>query len=491
MFTSILRSPTSFFDTTPTGRILNRFSRDLDEIDVRVPYYLEFVLQGILSVLGQAILVCIIYPWFTIPLATVTVLFVILDLFLNAGVRELKRIDSIRKSPVIQHIGSTLSGLSLIRVFNQQTLFTKRMYHYLDEHMAAQLVYRLSSRWYVFRTDMLSFAINVCITAICIYTKGVVSTATVGLALASMSSVCDFFPYLMKMKSEFQSRFTAVERLVEYSYDLESEAPLEDLGKSVPRDWPEFGKVEIKNVSLRYRPELPLVLHDIEATFNPGQKIGVVGRTGAGKSSLITTLLRLVETEKGSVIIDGVNVASIGLHTLRSAISVIPQDPILFQGSIRYNLDPFDEHSDMAVWEALEQSNLKKVVEQLELGLQAPVATAGENFSVGERQLICLTRALLRKSKILLLDEATASVDLETDQMIQKTIREAFIHSTVITIAHRLNTITNYDKILVLQDGKIVEFDAPDTLMEREGSLFREMMQAMGVSTVEKMNALT
>lgn len=491
MFKSILRSPLTFFDVTPAGRILNRFSRDLDELDIRIPFYLEFVMQGVLSVLGQAILVCTIYAWFTIPLVIVAVLFIIIDIFLNAGVRELKRIDNMRKSPVIQHIGSSLAGLSVIRTFDQQELFTNRMYHYLDDHTVAQLIFRLSSRWYVFRTDMLSLAINAGVTSICVYTKGLVSTATAGLALATMSAVCDFFPYLMKMKSEFQSRFTAVERLVEYSYDLPSEASWENPGKDPPRDWPEFGKVELNKVCLRYRPDLPLVLHSIEAVFEPGQKIGVVGRTGAGKSSLISTLLRLVELESGSIIIDGVDVSTIGLHTLRSAISVIPQDPVLFQGSIRYNLDPFEEHNDTAVWEALEQSNLKKVVMQQEMGLQSAVATAGENFSVGERQLICLTRALLRKSKILLLDEATASVDLETDQMIQMTIRKAFVESTVITIAHRLNTITTYDKIMVLQEGRLVEFDSPDNLMKKGGSLFKEMMSAMGVFTVEQMRSLT
>ncbi|XP_068202669.1 ATP-binding cassette sub-family C member 5-like [Palaemon carinicauda] len=491
MFKSILRSPLTFFDVTPSGRILNRFSRDLDEIDIRVPFFLEFVIQGMLSALGQVLLVCMIYAWFAIPIAVVVVLFFVIDIFLNAGVRELKRIDNMRKSPVIQHIGSSLNGLSVIRTFDQQELFTNRMYHYLDSHTVAQLIFRLSSRWYVFRTDMLSFSINACITALCVYTKGLVSTAAAGLALSTMSAVCDFFPYLMKMKSEFQSRFTAVERLVEYSYELESEASWEDPGKDPPRGWPEFGKVEMNKVCLRYRPNLPLVLHSIEAIIKPGQKIGVVGRTGAGKSSLISTLLRLVELESGSVIIDGVDVSTVGLHTLRSAISVIPQDPVLFQGSIRYNLDPFEEHSDTSVWEALEQSNLKKVVMQQEMGLQSAVATAGENFSVGERQLICLTRALLRRSKILLLDEATASVDLETDQMIQLTIRKAFVDSTVITIAHRLNTITTYDKIMVLQEGRLVEFDSPDNLMRKEGSLFAEMMSAVGVFTVEQMRSLT
>ncbi|XP_066955738.1 LOW QUALITY PROTEIN: ATP-binding cassette sub-family C member 5-like [Macrobrachium rosenbergii] len=492
MFRSILFSPMSFFDTTPSGRILNRFSRDLDELDVRIPYFLEFLMQGILGTLGLAILICTIYVWFTAPLLTTAFVFCLLDSFMNAGVRELKRIDNLRKSPVIQHIGSSLSGLSVIRTFDQQDLFTSRMYQYLDDHTLAQLVYRLSTQWYVFRTQMLFLFLKASLTGLCIFTKGFVTTATAGLALSVMTLIYNEFNYLMKVKAEFLSRFTAVERLVEYSQDLSSEAPSGNT-ETPPEGWPALGKVQLKKVSLRYRPDLPLVLRDIDAVFEPGQKIGVVGRTGSCKSSLIATLLRLVEVESGQVLIDEIDISTLSLHSVRSAVSVIPQDPVLFQGSIRYNLDPFEEHDDASIWEALEQSSLKRVVQQQDKGLMSVVATAGENFAVGERQLICLTRALLRKSKILLLDEATASVDLETDQMIQSTIRKAFAQSTVITIAHRLNTITSYDKVLVLQEGRVndVEFDTPEALMQREGSLFRELMAAMGITTVDQMRTQT
>ncbi|XP_064096372.1 ATP-binding cassette sub-family C member 12-like [Macrobrachium nipponense] len=490
MFRSILFSPMSFFDTTPSGRILNRFSRDLDELDVRIPYFLEFLAQGILGTLGLAILICTIYVWFTAPLLTTAFVLCLLDSFMNAGVRELKRIDNLRKSPVIQHIGSSLAGLSVIRTFDQQDLFTRRMYQYLDDHTAAQLVYRLSTQWYVFRMQMLFLLLKASLTGLCIFTKGLVTTATAGLALSVMTLVYNEFNYLMKVKAEFLSRFTAVERLVEYSQDLVSEAPSAN-PEAAPEGWPALGKVQLKEVSFRYRPDLPLVLQNIDVVFEPGQKIGVVGRTGAGKSSLIAAVLRLVEVESGQVLIDEIDISNLSLHSVRSAVSVIPQDPLLFQGSIRYNLDPFEEHDEPAIWEALEQSSLKRVVQQQDKGLMSTVATAGENFALGERQLICLTRALLRKSKILLLDEATASVDLETDQMIQSTIRKAFAQSTVITIAHRLNTITSYDKVLVLQEGRMIEFDTPEALIQRQGSLFGEMMAAMGVTTVDQMRTQT
>ncbi|XP_050696667.1 ATP-binding cassette sub-family C member 5-like isoform X1 [Eriocheir sinensis] len=491
MFISILRSPMSFFDTTPTGRILNRFSRDLDELDVRVPFFLEFLLQGLLFVAGQIILVCFIYVWFIIPLVFISVLFLVVDIFLNAGVRELKRLDNTLKSPITQHIGSSISGLSVIRTFDKEKLFTHRMYKYLDKHSAALLVFRLSNRWFTFRMDIISMMVTLAITAICVFTKGAVSTALAGLALSMINGVCAFTPFLMRMKSEFQSRVTSVERIIEYAYGLTSEAPREIPETCPAQPWPAHGTIELQEVKLRYRPDLPLVLHGISATINAGEKIGIVGRTGAGKSSLISTLLRMSELDSGRVVIDGVDVSVVGLHTLRSSISVIPQDPVLFQGSLRYNLDPFEAHTDEEVWQALEQSHLKPVVQRQQHGLSCKVEAGGENFSVGERQLICLTRALLRNSKILLLDEATASVDVETDHLIQATIREAFQASTVLTIAHRLNTVAHYDRILVLEAGKVQEFDTPASLMSKEGSLFREMLGAMGVTTVEQMLALT
>ncbi|XP_042225839.1 multidrug resistance-associated protein 5-like isoform X2 [Homarus americanus] len=491
MFTSILRSPMSFFDTTPTGRILNRFSRDLDELDVRVPFFLEFLLQGILFVVGQIILVCFIYIWFVIPLLLVAVLFFIVDVFLNAGIREMKRLDNTLKSPVTQHIGSSVSGLNVIRTFDKEKLFIKRMYNYLDKHSAALLIFRLSNRWFTYRMDFMAVCVTLAVTIICVFTKGHVSTALAGLALATVNGVCVFVPFLMRMKSEFQSRITSVERIIEYAYELPSEAPQEIPSTEPSPSWPAKGVIEVKDVKLRYRPELPLVLHGISASIKDGEKIGIIGRTGAGKSSLISTLLRMAELDSGSIIIDGVDISTIGLHTLRSRISVIPQDPVLFQGSVRYNLDPFEEQSDDDVWQALERSHLKGVVQRQEHGLMSKVEAAGENFSVGERQLICLTRALLRNSKILILDEATASVDVETDHLIQATIKEAFATSTVLTIAHRLNTVANYDRIMVLDAGKVREFDTPEMLMTTEGSVFQEMMQAMNVYTVAQMNALT
>ncbi|KAL7637505.1 UNVERIFIED_CONTAM: hypothetical protein RMT77_012233 [Armadillidium vulgare] len=490
MFNSIINSPMRFLDTTPTGRILNRFSRDLDEVDVRIPFFLEFVLQGMLAVLAQIIMVCAIFPLFTIPFIIIMGIFIWIDFFLNSGVRELKRLDNNLKSPVIQHLTASISGLSVIRTFDREKIFIQRFNTHLDNHSVALLVFRLSNRWFTYRMDLMATIVTFAISVICVFTKGHFSTAMAGLALSTVNGVCGFIPFLMRMKSEFQSRLTSVERIIEYAYEIESEAPKEIEATKPPPSWPSEGCIIMEDVKLRYRPELPLVLHGITATIKPSEKIGIIGRTGAGKSSLISTLLRMVELESGTIKIDGIDISVIGLHILRSSISVIPQDPVLFKGTIRYNLDPFDDHSDEAVWTALERAHLKTAVNKLTLKLQSEVEAAGENFSVGERQLLCLARALLRNSKVLLLDEATASVDVETDHLIQDTIRDAFANCTVLTIAHRLNTIAAYDRVMVLDAGKVKEFDTPINLMQNENSMFKEMMAAMGIRNLDQMTAL-
>lgn len=322
--------------------------------------------------------------------------------------------------------------------------------------------------------------VTITLTAIVtVATKGSVSPTIAGLALASIFQTCTFVPFVMKLKSEFSAMLNSLERNFEY-IDLPSEAP-HIIEKKRPRpEWPEFGKVQMNNVSFKYRADLPLVLKNISIEIGGGQKVGIVGRTGAGKSSLISTLLRLVELEEGDILLDGINISEIGLTDLRSAIAVIPQDPVLFQGTVRYNIDPFDSHTDDEVWRAIEASNLKEKVSAENKQLDMVVEADGDNFSVGEKQLICLARALLRKNKILLLDEATASVDVKTDHLIQCTIQSAFSGCTVLTIAHRLNTIMGYDMVMVLDQGRLVEVGSPASLMGG-GGIFAGMAKAAGL----------
>ena len=263
----------------------------------------------------------------------------------------------------------------------------------------------------------------------------------------------------------------------EYS-ETPTEAEWRQPGKEPPRGWPSEGKIVFSNYSTRYRPGLDLVLRGIDANIGAHERIGIVGRTGAGKSSITLALFRMIEASEGSISIDGINISELGLHDLRSSITIIPQDPVLFSGSLRFNLDPFLRYNDDEVWRALEYANLKEFAQGFATGLDYEITEGGDNISVGQRQLVCLARALLRKSKVLVLDEATAAVDMNTDSLIQRTIREEFCDSTVLTIAHRLNTIMDYDRIIVLDAGKIKEFDSPEKLMANRRSLFYSMVKS-------------
>ncbi|XP_022093420.1 multidrug resistance-associated protein 4-like [Acanthaster planci] len=277
---------------------------------------------------------------------------------------------------------------------------------------------------------------------------------------------------------------TSVERVCQY-IDIEPEAPLETDHKPPP-DWPQDGGITLQDTSLRYTEDGPQVLQNISCSIKPKEKVGIVGRTGAGKSSLMTVLMRLAEPT-GTIMIDGVNTTLIGLHDLRKKVSFIPQDPILFSGTMRKNLDPFDEHADCDIWRAIEEVELKPAVEELPDKLEAVLTEGGTNFSVGQRQLLCLARAILRKNKILIVDEATANVDVRTDRLIQATIRQRFKHCTVLTIAHRLNTIMDSDKVMVLDAGRLIEFDEPYILLQKEGSTFTRMVQETGKAEEAKL----
>ncbi|TRY70687.1 hypothetical protein TCAL_10025 [Tigriopus californicus] len=429
MLHRVMRSPMSFFDATPSGRILNRFSKDLDELDVRMPFFTEFVCQAILFCVTQISVVCFVYPYFLPPFALIILVFVLLDVIMNRGILETKKLENVTKSPVIHHLSSSMAGISIIRGYQKQAVFQKKFERDLNIHLSASALFRFANRWFAFRMDLIGMVTIVLTGVFTVLFKGSVTPAIAGLALANVFQTCTFIPFVMRMKADYRARFNSVERVAEYANDLPQEAPEQIPEKKPAESWPEKGDIIFKDVSLRYRPDLPWVLSKISMEIKGSEKIGIVGRTGAGKTSLITTLLRLAEIENGSIIMDGVNISEIGLLDLRTAIAVIPQDPVLFQGTLRYNLDPFNQYSDQKIWIALEKSHLKEKISGAHNQLSMTVDSDGDNFSVGEKQLICLARALLRKNKVLLLDEATASVDVKTDYLIQATIKEAFVDS--------------------------------------------------------------
>ncbi|XP_077509755.1 ATP-binding cassette sub-family C member 5-like isoform X2 [Amblyomma americanum] len=481
MLQGILRCPTSFFDVTPSGRITNRFSKDMDEMDIRVPFFLEMVVQSLLSIALQLLISVYVYKVFSIVLGASVVVYLLLDRWLNVGVREVKKLDNVARSAVIVHLATTLQGVAVIRVFGCHKWFTNKMYELVNKHSVAHVVFHLASRWFTLRMEFVGTCMVAAAAFIVVIMRQSVSTGLAGLMLASVFSVCTFIPFIMRLKSELSARLTSMGRIQEYCEELTEEAPRHrDVGVDLT-NWPSQGDLRFDQVCLRYREGLPLVLHGISFHVQGGQKVGIVGRTGAGKSSILVSLMRLKELESGHILLDGVDIGALGLHQLRSAVAVIPQDPVLFQGTVRYNLDPTNKNTDEELWDALERAHLKAKIQKEDKQLECVVEKNGDNFSVGERQLLCLARALLRHNKVLVLDEATASVDAETDRLIQQTVQETFAGCTVLTIAHRLNTVLSCDMVLVLDAGKVVEMDSPFTLANDPNSAFSSMLKATGI----------
>ncbi|XP_019945785.2 ATP-binding cassette sub-family C member 4 isoform X2 [Paralichthys olivaceus] len=477
MFTAILRTPVHFFDINPIGRILNRFSKDIGYLDSLLPWTFVDFIQVFLQVIGVIVVAAVIIPWILIPIVPLLAVFLILRCYFLRTSRDIKRLESTTRSPVFSHLSSSLQGLSTIRAFKVQQSFQQMFDEYQDLHSEAWFLFLTTSRWLAVRLDGIC-SIFVTITAFgCIYLRDGLEPGAVGLALSYAVTLTGMFQWGVRQSAEIENMMTSVERVVEYA-ELESEAPWET-DKQPPHDWPRRGSITFDRVAFSYSASEPLVLKNLTVVFTSREKVGIVGRTGAGKSSLISALFRLAEPE-GRIRIDGVLTSTIGLHTLRQKMSIIPQDPVLFTGTMRKNLDPFRQHTDEDLWNALQEVQMKAVVEELPNKLETLLTESGSNFSVGQRQLVCLARAILRKNRILIIDEATANVDPRTDSLIQQTIRDKFQECTVLTIAHRLNTIIDCDRILVLDAGRIREYDEPYVLLQNQDGLFYQMVQQTG-----------
>ncbi|XP_043284651.1 probable multidrug resistance-associated protein lethal(2)03659 [Venturia canescens] len=484
MFRSISRAKMSFFHSNPSGRVLNRFARDIGAIDESLPPTMMDCVQNGLSLLGSIIVIGIANPWLMVPTLFIAIVSYYLRIIYWATSRSVKRLEGITRSPVYNHLNATLQGLGTIRSFDAAGVLTKEFDHHQDLHSSAWYMYLGVSRAFGFWLDLFCLLYITLVTmSFLVLRNNEDPTSTpggkVGLAITQSIGLIGMFQWGMRQCAEFENQMTSVERVFEYS-NVESEPPLESAPGKKPKDtWPEEGKVEFKNVHLRYSPLDPPVLKNLNFVVKPREKIGIVGRTGAGKSSLIQALFRLADVE-GTIEIDGVDTSEMGLHDLRSKISIIPQEPFLFSGSMRFNLDPFGTYDDFRLLEALEEVELK------ELGLECSVNEGGSNLSVGQRQLVCLARAIVRNNPVLVLDEATANVDPRTDKLIQKTIRRKFENRTVLTIAHRLNTVMDNDRILLMDAGSVVEFDHPHILLQntKSGYLYN-MVQETGTSMAE------
>uniref|UniRef100_A0A8C1G117 Uncharacterized protein n=1 Tax=Cyprinus carpio carpio TaxID=630221 RepID=A0A8C1G117_CYPCA len=479
LLSNILKVPMVFFDTTPSGRIVNRFAKDIFTVDEMIPMSFRSWILCLLGVLGTLFIICLATPIFTAVIVPMAIVYYFVQRFYVATSRQLRRLDSVSRSPIYSHFGETVSGLSVIRAYGHQKRFLKQNEDTIDQNLKSVYPWIVSNRWLAMRLESLGNLVVFFAALFAVISRDSLKSGLVGLSISYALNVTQTLNWLVRMTSELETNIVAVERVREYA-EIENEAPWITSNRP-PDDWPTAGNIGLDNYKVRYRPELELILHGITCDIASTEKIGIVGRTGAGKSSLTNCLFRIIEASEGRILIDGIDISTLGLHDLRSRLTIIPQDPVLFSGTLRMNLDPFEKSSDEEIWSVLELAHLKDYVRGLPAGLQHEVSEGGENLSVGQRQLLCLARALLRKSRILILDEATAAVDLETDDLIQNTIRREFSHCTVLTIAHRLNTILDSSRVMVLDSGKIVEFDSPSVLLNNQQGHFYSMAKDAGI----------
>ncbi|XP_034255070.1 multidrug resistance-associated protein 1-like [Thrips palmi] len=481
MFNRIMKCPMSFFDMTPIGRILNRFTKDIDNVDNVLPLQIRQSLSLFFSCVSTIVVISYSTPLFISVIIPLGVIYFIVQRFYVSTSRQLKRLDAVSRSPIYSHFSETLTGSSSIRAYGAVDRFITEAEHRLDVNQKCYFPVAIANRWLAVRLETVgnSIIFFAALFAVLSRDSGIAS-GTVGMSVSYALQITLALNWLVRFASEVENNIVSVERIKEYE-ETPQESPHIGHEVSVSAAWPEEGTVEFSKYAIRYREGLDLVLKGVDLKVKAGEKVGIVGRTGAGKSSLTLGLFRIVEAAEGRILIDGVDISQVDLHTLRSRVTIIPQDPVLFTGSLRLNLDPYNKFTDDEVWRALERSHLKAVVTSFAAGLNHEMSEGGENLSVGQRQLVCLARALLRKTKVLLFDEATAAVDLETDDLIQKTIREDFKECTILTIAHRLNTIMDSDRVLVLEQGQVAEFDSPKNLLQNKTSMFHSLAKDAGL----------
>lgn len=493
----ILHSPMYFFDSSPLGRILNRFTHDADTMDVELSDQARLFLSASSMVMGVFILIIIYLPWVALAVGGLFVVYLATSTYYRASAREIKHLDSLGRSKVFSHFGETLTGVSTIVAYGEQDRFLKTNEDCLNRMNAAYFLTLVNQRWLSVRLDGVGACITIVVTILCVTHQFSISPSSVGLVISSLLQIVSFMSLVVRNMATVENNMNAVERIYHYADKLETEAEFYIPETAPPPTWPSEGRITFNKVVMSYQPGLPPVLKDISFSVKKGEKIGICGRTGAGKSTIMNALYRMSELTSGSIEIDGVDISKLGLHELRSRLSIIPQDPVLFQGTVRSNIDPFEKASDIDLWQALRSSwlldsNEFESVRQstgrsstssrsIKFHLDEVVNDEGTNFSLGERQLLALARALVRNTQILILDEATSNVDFQTDNKIQTTIQSEFSHCTILCIAHRLRTIINYDRILVLEAGEVAEFDTPLNLFNNTDSVFRSMCDNSGI----------
>jgi ABC-type multidrug transport system fused ATPase/permease subunit len=520
----VARAKVRFFDTTPMGRIVNRFSADITSIDDNVGRAFHHFLITALTVIGIVIIISTNMPMFLVAAVFIVGIYMVIAMLYVPVSRDLKRLNSNSRSPILNHFNETLNGLITIRAYGFEDRFLAKNLVTLDDNNRTFLLLWSSNRWLHWRVDATGALVSFSTAMLILQNWETIEPGWAAMSLSYSLMFTLMVVWMIRIYADIQINLNSVERVVEYM-DLEEEPPAIIEGSRPPAAWPYAGEIVIDHLTMRYAPDTPDVIKDISFSIKAGEKVGVVGRTGSGKSTFAISLFRFMDPVKGTITIDGIDICKIGLQDLRSKLTIIPQDPILFKGTLRSNLDPFGELEDVDLWEALRRSHLipasstqptttsaasavgasatssakvstpgddkndatsvkssssskeAEIVDPSKITLDTTVKENGSNFSQGQRQLISLARALVRKSKIIIMDEATASVDFETDLKIQTTIREEMADATILTIAHRIRTIADFDRVLVMNAGKVAEFDRPLTLMRKEGGLFRSMCE--------------
>ncbi|KAL0935122.1 multidrug resistance-associated protein 5 [Colletotrichum truncatum] len=473
----VLRAPMSFFDTTPLGRITNRFSKDVDVMDNKLTDSLRMYFMSIGNIVATFVLILAYFHLFVAALVPLVIFYFVATSYYHSSAREIKRHEAIQRSNVLAKVSEAVYGTSTIRAYGVQSHFVETVRRNIDHFDGAYFLTFANQCWLAIRLDAVGIVMIFVIGILIVTSRFTVHPSIGGLVLSYMLAIVNICSFAIRQMAEAENDMNSTERVYYYGTVLEEEAPLH-IGQ-VPSSWPQTGEIVFKDVQLRYRPKLPLVLKGISLHIKAGERVGIIGRTGSGKSTIIQALFRIVELSGGSITIDGVDTSQIGLADFRSQLAIIPQDPTLFEGTVRSNLDPFNEHSDLDLWSALRKSGLVDGDDVGDIKLDSVVEEEGLNFSLGQRQLLAMARALVKDSKIIVCDEATSSVDFSTDEKVQQTLG-ALKGKTFLCIAHRLKTIIGYDRICVMDRGHVAELDSPIDLYD-QGGLFKNMCDKSGI----------
>lgn len=501
----IMHAPMRFFDTTPVGRILNRFGKDVSVVDMQIARSASFLIECVTGIVASTIVITTITPPFLVVAIAISGLYFLIGVFYLRISRELKRLNSVSRSPIYSHFTESLVGVTTIRAYGVEEQFMRQVYDKIDAFVAPFYFLWMSNRWLYARIELTGAFVILFTGFFLIININSIDAGMAGISLFYARQFLENIYWFIRQYTTVEMNLNSVERIQEY-LELEQEPPSTIEGHRPPAAWPTTAAIEVKDLVVSYSPELDPVLHGVSFATGGHEKIGIVGRTGSGKSTMALSFFRFLEASSGSISIDGIDISTIGIQDLRSQLTIIPQDAVLFSGTIRSNIDPFEEHSDSAVWESLERAHLSKASDRFKptaTGASTPVSSSavgaskhvssitslnqqvsdgGNNFSQGQRQLLCLARALLKNSKLIIMDEATASVDYETDTKIQTTIREEFNNSTLLCIAHRLRTVIDYDRVLVLDQGSVAEYDTPYNLLVNNSGkgIFKSMCEKSG-----------